>query len=52
MKRKYDKKTSLAMKRRSDKYWSDTIWQRPAQDMLTWRKHAEAFAQRRDTTAA
>ena len=34
------------------KYWSDTSWQRTAQDRLTWRKHAEAFAQRRDTTAA
>ena len=35
-----------------DKYWSDTIWQRTAQDRLTWRRHAEAFAQTRDTTAA
>ena len=35
-----------------DKYWSDTIWQRTAQDWLTWRQHAEAFAQPRDTTAA
>ena len=26
-----------------DKYWSDTIWQRTAQDRLTWRRHAEAF---------
>ena len=30
----------------------DTIWQRTAQDRLTWRRHAEAFAQPRDTTAA
>ena len=35
-----------------DKYWSDTIWQRTAQDRLTWRWHAEALAQPRDTTAA
>ena len=35
-----------------DKYWSDMIWQRTAQDKLTWRRHAEAFAQTRDTTAA
>ena len=35
-----------------DKYWNDTIRQRTAQDMLTWRRHAEAFAQPRDTTAA
>ena len=35
-----------------DKYWSDTIWQRTAQYMITWRRHAEAFAQPRDTTAA
>ena len=26
---------------------SDTIWQRTAQDRLTWRRHAEAFAQQR-----
>ena len=25
------------------------IWQRTAQDRLTWRRHAEAFAQPRDT---
>ena len=35
-----------------DKYWSDTIWQRTAQDRVIWRRHAEAFAQPRDTTAA
>ena len=34
-----------------DKYWSDTIWERSAQDRLTWRRHVEAFAQPRDTTA-
>ena len=27
-----------------DKYWSDTIWRRTAQDRLPWRQHAEAFA--------
>ena len=32
-----------------DKYW---IWQRTAQDRVIWRRHAEAFAQPRDTTAA
>ena len=32
--------------------WSDTIWQRTAQDSLTWRRSAEAFAQPQDTTAA
>ena len=35
-----------------DKYWSDTIWQRTGQDMVIWIRHAEAFAQPRDTTAA
>ena len=35
-----------------DKYWSDMIWQRTAQDRVIWRRHAEAFAQPRDTTAA
>ena len=35
-----------------DTYWSDTIWQRKAQDMVIWRRHVEAFAQPRDTTAA
>ena len=33
-----------------DKYWSDTIWQRTAQDRVIWRRHAEAFTQPRDTT--
>ena len=28
-----------------DKYWSDTIGQRTAQEGLTWRRHAEPFAQ-------
>ena len=35
-----------------DKYWSDTVWQRTAQDSVIWRRHAEAFAQPRDKTAA
>ena len=35
-----------------DKYWSDTIWQRTVQDRVIWRRHAEAFAQPRDTKAA
>ena len=35
-----------------EKYWSDTIWQRTAQYLLYWRRHSEAFAQPRDTTAA
>ena len=35
-----------------DKYWSDAIRQRTAQNRLIWRRHAEAFAQPRDTTAA
>ena len=34
------------------KYWSNTIWQRTAQYILTWRGHCEALAQPRDTTAA
>ena len=34
-----------------DKYWSDTIWQRTAQDRVIWRRHVEAFAQPRDTAA-
>ena len=34
-----------------DKYWRDPIWQRTAQYRLTWRRHAESFAQPRDTTA-
>ena len=35
-----------------DKYWSDTIWQTTAQDRVIRRRHAEAFVQPRDTTAA
>ena len=35
-----------------DKYWSDTIWQKTAQDRVIWRRRAEAFAQPRTTTAA
>ena len=35
-----------------DKYWSDTIWQGTVQDRVIWRRHAEAFAQPRDTMAA
>ena len=35
-----------------DKYWMDTIWQRTAQDRVIWRRHAEAFAQPLNTTAA
>ena len=35
-----------------DKFWRDAIWQKTAQDMLTWRRHAEAFARPRVTTAA
>ena len=35
-----------------DKHWSDTMWQRKAQDRVIWRRHAEAFAQPRNTTAA
>ena len=35
-----------------DKYWSDMIWQSTAQDRLTWRRHAEAFAQLRNISAA
>ena len=55
--RPYEKKrlqVRPAKRRRDhlDKYWSDTIWQRTAQDRVTWRRHAEAFAQPRDTTAA
>ena len=34
-----------------DKYWS-TRYERTAQDRVIWRRHAEAFAQPRDTTAA
>ena len=55
--RPYDKKrrqVRLAKRWRDDldKYWSDTIWQRTAQDRVIWRRHAESFAQPRDTTAA
>ena len=32
--------------------YRNTIFQRTAQDRLTWIRHAEAFAQPRDTTAA
>lgn len=35
-----------------DDFWRSAIWRREAQDRLTWKKHAEAFAQQRDTTAA
>ena len=35
-----------------DQYCSDTIRQKTAEDRVTWRRHAEAFAQPRDTTAA
>ena len=35
-----------------DNYWSDTIWQRTAQDRVLLRRHAEAFVQPLDTTAA
>ena len=35
-----------------DKYWRDTFGQRAWQDSVTWRRHAEAFAQPRDTTMA
>ena len=31
---------------------SNTIWRRTELDRLIWRRHAEAFAQPRDTTAA
>ena len=55
--RPYDKKRRQgrpAKRRRDDldKYWSDSIWERTAQDRVIWRRHAEAFAQPRDTTAA
>ena len=55
--RPYDKKRRQgrpAKRWRDDlsKYWSYTIWQRTAQDRVIWRRHAEAFAQPRDTTAA
>ena len=55
--RQYDKKIRQGRPAKRwrddlDKYWSDTIWQKIAQYRLTWRPHAEAFAQPRDTTAA
>ena len=43
--------TSHVVETGLDKYWSDTIWQRTAQDRLTWRRKNEAFAQPRDNTA-
>ena len=54
MTRKDDKAGRPAKRWRDDldKYWSDTIWQRTAQDRVIWRRHAEAFAQPLDTTAA
>ena len=27
-----------------EKYWSDKNWERTAQGRITWRRHAEAFA--------
>ena len=55
--RPYDKKRRLGRPAKRwrdnlDKYWSDTIWQWTAQDRVIWRRHGEAFAQPRDTTAA
>ena len=50
--RPYDKKIRQGWRDDLDKYWSDTIWQRAAQDRVIWRRHAEAFAQPRYTTAA
>ena len=52
--RQYDQKRregrpAMRWRDNLDKYWSDTIWQRSAQDRLTWRRHEEAFAQPRDT---
>ncbi len=35
-----------------DDYWKGIIWQRIRQDRQTWKQHAEAFAQPRDTAAA
>ena len=46
------RETSQAVERRPGQILSDTIWQRTAQDRVIWRRHAEAFAQPRDTTAA
>ena len=48
---KMTRETRQAVERRPGKYRSDTIWQRKAQDRLTWRRHAETFAQPRDTNA-
>ena len=50
----YERKRSRgrpARRRRDelDDYWKGTIWQ---QDRQTWKQHAEAFAQPRDTTSA
>ena len=36
----------------SDIITNDIIWQRTAQDRLTWRWHTEVFAQPQDTSAA
>ena len=51
-----DKKIRQARptKRRRDDlgYWSDTTCQRTVQHRLTWRRHAQASIQPRDTTAA
>ena len=49
-----DKKRRQAKRWRDDldKYRREMIWQRTVQDRLTWRRHAEAFVQPRDTTAA
>ena len=52
----YDKKIRLVRPAKRwghdlDKYWSNTIWQRAAQDRLTWRRHGAALAQPQDTTA-
>ena len=53
--RQYDKKIRQGRPAKRwrddlDIYWSDT--ERTAQYMLTWRRHAEAFAHQGDTTAA
>ena len=48
--RQYEKKIRKGCRDDLDKYCSDTIWQRTAQDRLTWRRHAEPFAQPRDTS--
>ena len=44
--------TSQAVERRPGQLLGDTIWQRTAQDRVTWRRHVEAFSQPRDTAAA